>query len=100
MFERRPKITIGWIVIVVLFPSCIRMCVPVLLTFFRAPPKDYNRVIVIAHALAQLRTIAFLEPSSEGVVCNEHGIVLAVFERGVERSFAFLCKDQLKDVQS
>ena len=49
---------------------------------FRAPPKDYNRVIVIAHALAQLRTITFLEPSSEGVVCNEHGIVLAAFEKG------------------
>ena len=70
------------IVIVVLLPSRIRMCVPVLLTFFRAPPKDYNRVIVIAHALAQLRTITFLEPSSEGVVCNEHGIVLAAFEKG------------------
>ena len=66
------------IVIVVLLPSRIRMCVPVLLTFFRAPPKDYNRVIVIAHALAQLRTITFLEPSSHGVVCNEHGVFLAV----------------------
>ena len=88
------------IVMVVLLPSRIRMCVPVLLTFFRASPNDYNRVIVMAHALAQLRTITFLEPSSEGVVCNEHGIVLAVFERGVEHSFAFLCRDQLKAVQS
>ena len=30
------------------------MCVPVLLTFFQEPPVDYNRVIVIANALAQL----------------------------------------------
>ena len=35
-------------------PSCVPMCVPVLLTFFQEPPVDYNRVIVIAHALAQL----------------------------------------------
>ena len=55
MFERRPTITISWIVIVVLFPSCLSMYVRVLLTFLRASPKDYNRVIVIAHALAQLR---------------------------------------------
>ena len=65
------------IVIVVLLPSRIRMCVQVLFTLFRAPPKDYNRVIVTAHALSQLHTITLLEPSSDGVVCNEQFIVLA-----------------------
>ena len=32
------------------------MCVPGLLTFLRAPPKEYNQVMVIAHALPQKRT--------------------------------------------
>ena len=40
-------------------------------------------------------TTSCLEPSSQNVVCNGHVIVLAVFERGIEHSFAFLCRDQL-----
>ena len=49
----RPKITMFRIFIIVLFPWCFRMCFPVLLTVLRAPPRDCNRVIVIAHAEAQ-----------------------------------------------
>ena len=34
------------------------------------------------------------------VTVNDNNIVLDVFDRGVEHSFAFLCRDQLKEVQS